>query len=236
VTGDGRGHALDVTTIRAVAALDDDSRRSIYDYVVATGRPVTREEVAEGVGVSRKLAAFHLDKLVSLDLLVSHTDATTRRGIRGRRPKLYERSRRLLTVSLPPRRPHALAQMLVEAVTGVGPEESAAAAALRVAARHGLDLGHDVRRRARAGRLGTERALTLSEAALRETGYEPRRESPTTLRLCNCPYRPMATAAAELVCHMNHRFLAGFLDGLGTTNLQAHLVPRPDECCVELRG
>ena len=62
------------------------------------------------------------------------------------------------------------------------------------------------------------------------------RSAPTHLRLRNCPFQPVAADAPELVCHMNHRFLTGFLAGLGTESVAAELVPRDGECCVELRG
>ena len=42
----------------AVAALDDDLRRQMYLEVRAARRPVSRDEVAEAVGVSRKLAVI----------------------------------------------------------------------------------------------------------------------------------------------------------------------------------
>jgi predicted ArsR family transcriptional regulator len=55
--------------IRAVAALDDELRRGMYAFIRKARRPVTREEAAASVGISRKLAAFHLDKLVEVGLL-----------------------------------------------------------------------------------------------------------------------------------------------------------------------
>jgi predicted ArsR family transcriptional regulator len=104
-----------------------------------------------------------------------------------------------------------------------------------VAEQRGRDLGAATRTQVRGGRIGAERALMLGESVLRERGFEPLREAPTTLRLRNCPYRPVAGDAPELVCHMNQRFFAGFLAGLGAESVQAHLVPRDRECCVELR-
>src|ERR671930_48712 len=48
---------------RRLAALGDDVRRRMYLFVRRQSRPVSREEVGDALGVSRKLAAFHLDKL-----------------------------------------------------------------------------------------------------------------------------------------------------------------------------
>src|SRR5205809_883694 len=63
--------AMDRAAVAAIAALDDDVRRALYEHVRAAGAPVTRQEAATGVGISRKLAAFHLDKLVELGVLRS---------------------------------------------------------------------------------------------------------------------------------------------------------------------
>ncbi|MCA1835373.1 MAG: transcriptional regulator, partial [Actinobacteria bacterium] len=48
----------DDPAIRAVAALDDELRRGMYAFIRAARRPVTRDEAAAAVGISRKLAAF----------------------------------------------------------------------------------------------------------------------------------------------------------------------------------
>jgi len=234
--GGGVAETFDVAAVGAVAALEDRSRRSIYTFVAAAGRPVTRAHVAHAVGISRKLAAFHLDRLVTVGLLVARTDSARASGTRGRSPKIYERSSTDVAVSVPTRRPAELAEMLVEAVETAAPDETPRKAAMRVAEQRGRDLGASTRTQVRGGRIGAERALMLGESVAREQGFEPSREAPTVLRLRNCPYRPPAAAAPELVCHMNQSFFVGFLSGLGAETLQATLVPRDRECCVELRA
>ena len=84
-----------VTTsaIRAVAALEDELRRGLYAYIRAARHPVTREEAAASAGISRKLAAFHLDKMVDAGLLrASYQSVYQSTGTRkvGRTPKVYE--------------------------------------------------------------------------------------------------------------------------------------------------
>ncbi len=79
--------------IRAVAALDDELRRGMYTFIRAARRSVTRDEAATAVGISRELAAFHVDKLVGagvpqadyrpasgIDGLVADLDATSVRA------------------------------------------------------------------------------------------------------------------------------------------------------------
>jgi predicted ArsR family transcriptional regulator len=206
----------------------------MYAYIRRVRRPVSREEAAESVGISRKLAAFHLDKLVEVGLLRAHYEPVD--GIRkvGRAPKLYEPTDAGLRISIPAREHDLLADILVDALLAEDQNKTGREAAVQVARQRGAELGAVESERARRGRLGAERALTLATAALSRYGFEPERNSLTRLRLRNCPFHPLATKAPHLVCGINHAFLTGFLDALGASNITAVLAPRPGECCVEL--
>jgi predicted ArsR family transcriptional regulator len=218
--------------IRAIAALDDDLRRGMYAFIRAARRPVTRDEAAAAVGISRKLAAFHLDKLVDAGALRARYQAA---GRVGRAPKVYEPPEADLRVSIPQRSHDILAGILLDAVLTEGRQESARDAALRVARQRGHDIGAAERQRARPGRLGTERALTLASGLLEQAGFEPAREAPARVRLRNCPFHPLAGKAPQMVCQINEAFLAGLVGGLGAPTVAAVPDPRAGECCVELR-
>ncbi|MYS88820.1 transcriptional regulator [Streptomyces sp. SID5464] len=220
--------------IDSVSVLGEDSRRRMFAFIRRARRAVTRDEAAASVGISRKLAAFHLDKLVDAGLLRARYE--TPGGIRkvGRQPKVYEPTDTQLTVSIPDRRHELLADLLLDAVLTEGTDENAAQAAVRTAGQRGRQMGEAERDRTRPGRLGAERGLTACESMLDEHGYEPVRETPTHLRLRNCPFHPLAAKAPDLVCGMNHAFLTGYLDGLRIGGVQAVLAPRPGECCVRL--
>ncbi|AYN43509.1 transcriptional regulator [Streptomyces dangxiongensis] len=218
----------------SVSVLSEDSRRRMFTYIRRAGRAVTRDEAAASVGISRKLAAFHLDKLVDAGLLRAHYE--TPGGIRkvGRRPKVYGPTAAQITVSIPDRRHELLAHLLLDAVLTEEADENAAQAAVRTAEQRGRRLGEAAREETRPGRLGPERGLTACEGLLEEYGYEPVREAPTRLRLRNCPFHPLAAKAPELVCGMNQAFLSGYLVGLEVRGVQAVPAPEPGECCVQL--
>ncbi|GAA2284648.1 helix-turn-helix domain-containing protein [Nonomuraea roseoviolacea subsp. roseoviolacea] len=220
--------------VRAVAALDDELRRRMFAFIRQSPAPVTRDEAARSVGISRKLAAFHLDKLVEVGLL--RATYAQPDGIRrvGRAPKLYQPTDLHVQVSIPPREHGLLAEILLEAVRHRRPEESGPQAAVRVAADRGHALGKAEHDRLKPGRLGTERALTYIAHVLEEHGFEPARVEPTRLRLDNCPFHPLAAKDPDLVCGINHAFLAAYCEGLRATTVQATLAPRPGACCVEL--
>jgi predicted ArsR family transcriptional regulator len=222
------------SALEAVAVLSDDLRQRMYAFIRQAGRPVTRDEAAESVGISRKLAAFHLDKMVAVGLLsAGYAQPGGLRRV-GRTPKVYEPTDMNVQVSIPQREHGLLADILLDAVEGQRPEEGGRAAALRVAAERGRALGRSERDRQRPGRMGAERALTCAGQMLEHHGFEPVRAAPTLVRLRNCPFHPMAAKNPDLVCAINHAFLAGFLTGLGAGSVNAVLTPRPGACCVEL--
>src|SRR5690348_246738 len=155
----------------------------MYAFIRRERRPITRDEAAAAVGISRKLAAFHLDKLVDAGLLRARCESVGERRV-GRTPKVYEPTDADVRVTIPQREPNLLAEILLDAILTGEPAEEAAN---QVATNRGEDLGATERDRVRPGRLGAERALTLAEDVLARYGFEPTRTATTCVRLRNCP-------------------------------------------------
>lgn len=216
--------------ISAVAALDEPTRRRLYDFVVRRPAPASCDEAAEAVGVPRTTVAFHLDRLVAEGLLeVVHERRTGRTGPGAGRPsKLYRRSAGQIAVSLPDRRYELagllLADALAEAETSGEPPRVVLGRRARAV---GRDLG-EAARDDQDGRAGVLRALE-------GFGFEPRADEPdASILLGNCPFHSLARQHTELVCGMNLRLLDGLLDGLAATDLTARLAPSAGLCCVRL--
>jgi len=224
----------DASLIAALAALGDDLRRRMYAFIRRSERAVTRDEAAASVGISRKLAAFHLDKLVAAGLLSASYGQPGQARRVGRAPKVYQPAGLDVQISIPQREHGLLADILLGAVSTQAAGETGRDAALRVAAERGREIGEAERAQIRPGRLGVERALSCAGEVLERHGFEPSRDAPTLLRLRNCPFHPLAAKDPDQVCAINHAFLTGLLDGLGAAAVQATLVPRPGACCVEL--
>ncbi|KUI27700.1 transcriptional regulator [Mycobacterium sp. IS-1742] len=231
---DPDGRSAHPGSIRAVAALGDDMRRRLYDFARHERRPVSRDEAASAVGISRKLAAFHLDKLVDVGLLRFRFLQPAGDRV-GRPPKVYAPADAEFTVSIPPRRPELLADILAHAVLADGgAQASVQAAAVQIAHQRGVAATASSPR-PRRGRMGAERTLRLAEEVLAGNGFEPHRDGGGCIRLRNCPFHPLARDLPELVCRLNHAFVSGALDGLGGDGVEAVLSPAAGECCVEVR-
>ncbi|WP_128376600.1 helix-turn-helix transcriptional regulator [Streptomyces cavernae] len=210
------------TDVSAVAALDEPTRRRLYDHVVRRPGPVSRDEAAEALGLTRQTAAFHLDRLADeslLDVVYQRRSGRTGPGA-GRPAKLYQRSTRQVTVSLPERHYELAGRLLAQAL-----EESEVT---------GEPVRTVLHRKARE--LGTQ--LAAQDQAdvfdlLERHGFEPRHDADAIV-LGNCPFHALAREHTQTVCGMNLHLLGGVLDGLGEGTLQARLAPAPGHCCVRL--
>jgi predicted ArsR family transcriptional regulator len=229
------GGPLESTSLEAVAALSDSVRRALFELIRSTPGAITREDAAAAVGISRKLAAFHLDKLVRVGL-VSVDIATGAAGRVGRRPRVYRMAADTdVQVSIPARKHQLLAQLLLESVTRQRSGEDGLATALRVSRERGHEIGSAERDVRRPGRLGVERALSLISGLLLRLGYEPSRRDASTVQFRSCPFHPLAAESPEVACGMHHAYISGLVDGLGASAVEAVLAPGSDGCCVEVR-
>jgi predicted ArsR family transcriptional regulator len=229
---------LDDRNTAAIAALNDPGRRRLYELVRDAGHPVSRDEAAEKVGISRSLAAFHLDKLVERELLTfSYARPPGRSGPGAGRPsKLYRPSTTEVEVSVPERHYDTIGKLLVESILAYPGARDRLGVAEDVADREGRAIGEEVRKELRLRPPGAERALTTASDVLRARGYEPYAAEDGSLRLRSCPFHALARHAPELVCRMNRAFIEGIVRGLGNESVEAALEPTEGECCVTLRG
>ncbi|MFI1831755.1 helix-turn-helix transcriptional regulator [Streptomyces olivaceoviridis] len=225
--------------IDSIAVLQDPVRRRLYEYVVAQGREVGRNEAAEAAGVARTLAAHHLDKLTEAGLLECGSRRLTGRSGpgAGRPAKVYTRARVERSVSLPARDYRTAADLLAEAAEQAGLDAGLCAAA---------------RRRGEALRGSAAPCGGLEEAmeVLAARGYEPYVEGAESIegvqsaeatgatpgttarvvRMRNCPFHAVAERFPPLVCGMNLALLEGLIGTDGP--VRARMDARPGECCV----
>ncbi|MCU7727909.1 transcriptional regulator [Actinoplanes sp. KI2] len=208
--------------VAALAALDDPVRKAVFDLVAASGEPVGRDAAAEALGVSRRIAALHLDRLAEQGLLEFEFRRPPGRGGpgAGRPAKLYRRADDEVAVSVPERHYDVVGDLLATAVS----DSIATGAEVReVLSRTAYDAGHAIG--AAAGDLGS---------ALATAGYEPGGDDAGAVYLRNCPFHRLARRHTELVCGVNLELLRGVADGAGETGMRAVLDPRPGRCCVRL--
>lgn len=215
-------------SVRAIAALDEPTRRRLYEYVADRDEPVGRDEAADALGIGRPLVAFHLERLLRAGLLTAEY-----RRLRGRsgpgagRPaKLYRRAEEAVELSLPARRYVQAADLFAAALEMMDPTAVLAGArargeALGASARHELDGVPD-----RAGQ-----PVDPLLSALRGAGYEPH-EDGSLVVLRNCPFDALVADHRGLTCAMNLALLDGIRSGVGETDRWPRPATIPGACCV----
>ena len=234
-----------VDELAAVALLAEPVRLELYRYVRGQHVPVGREEAARAVGISVKLAAFHLDRLVEAQMLdIGYRRLSGRTGPGAGRPaKVYTVSKRRFTVSLPRTGYSLAASIMASALSGLSgaPDGSDGADAVRQVARStGQRLGLDIRRGARTNS-ARRRALFRS---LEQLGYEPQQEDPqqensevssevsVRVSLRNCIFVDLTKDHRELVCGMNAALMHGLLEGADLPDLQVEGRSAEQGCCA----
>jgi predicted ArsR family transcriptional regulator len=213
----------------ALASLGDALRRDLYRCVTSRDGGVGRDEAAARVGVSRALAAYHLDKLVEAGLLDTRFERRTgRRGPgAGRTAKLYQRPAGAVEVALPARDYEVIAEIMARAI-----EADASGQARTTLTQAARAMGPELAAHPTSPGRRPQGANAV-RALLSDRGYEPYDDN-GVIRFRNCPFDQLAQAHRDLVCRANLAFVEGLLEGHEDSGLQAVLDPRPDRCCVAL--
>jgi len=221
---------------RLAAALGDPTRRRIFFTVRAAGRDLTKDQVAAAVGIDRRLAGFHMDKLVEQGFLEAEfrRDGDRSGPGAGRPPKRYRVADAEVLLALPERHYELLATLLLRAA-GQGGDGSSQDALERV----GYDFGYEVgRAEAAAGRAGP--GASVSGAVqdvvrlLTRYGFAARSEGDSGLRACACPFEELAFDDPERICGLDRAIWRGMLAAFApeATLMVDTTRARGDEACV----
>jgi predicted ArsR family transcriptional regulator len=223
------------------AAMADPVRRMLYAYLGRRPRSASREEVARETGLAHHIVKFNLDRMVAEGLLDAEYRRPAGRGGpgAGRPAKLYRRSSREFSVSVPARRYELAARVLANAIRRTQESDIRIDDAVRVtAADAGYTLG-----RAAADRAGDGADGVVIRAAIREVldeqGFATRDEEAPgggiVVRFGNCPFAGLLRDCSNLICGMSHDLVTGLLDAAETSALRADsAVPAPGDCCISL--
>ena len=208
--------------LAGLAPLMEPTRLSLYRHLQERApEAVGRDEAAAALGISRSLAAFHLDRLVAAGLVASTFKRLNDRSGpgAGRPSKLYRPATPEFSFSLPARHYDLAGLLLARALRGLGQE--GVKKLRREAGRYGRSLGQQG---------GWSELRTI----LTEEGYAPVDTAKNELALRNCPFDALAAESVDLICAMNLALIEGLVQSTAA-DCRARLAPTPDWCCVRLR-
>jgi predicted ArsR family transcriptional regulator len=199
---------------RALRALGDGTRRTIFLGFVDDPRDRTVDEVAAAVGVHRTVAFNHLERLAELGYLT----IDRRRGTRGKPAKVYRLGVGAVEISYPARLHRELAGLLARATGRLG--SAGHVASREVGQEFGRSLGQPA--------VGVEEALARLEAI----GGRYALESPDVLVAANCVFQEACRESPEVVCGLHAAMLEGALEAAGHPRGVVPVGPRPGRGCA----
>jgi predicted ArsR family transcriptional regulator len=207
-------------------ALGDDTRYAIYLEVARSVAPRSTAELAETLGLHPNTVRPHLERMRALGLLEVEIDA---RGTVGRPQHRYLLASQAPSLGLEPSTFPLLAKLSLGVAAGVGAGREEAADAARAEGRA-----------AATSRTSAPSCLEALVEELTELGFDPAvgdgpDEDTVCVAFTHCPFRELAEAFPDLVCHLHRGLVEGFVERMGGSDVVSFgtLVDR-DPCQVVL--
>jgi predicted ArsR family transcriptional regulator len=200
-----------VDRLPVLKALGDNTRYAIYLEVARSATPRSTADIADALALHPNTVRPHLERMREVGLLDVTVDS---RGQVGRPQHRYALAADAPSLGLEPPTFPLLARMLAMAAAfaGAGSEEAAAAGRQQgraAAAAHAADAAADmatcvVALAAELELLGFDPAVAADEA-----------DDTATIAFTHCPFRELAEAFPELVCHLHRGMVEGFVEQIG---------------------
>ena len=221
---------------RLADALGDPTRRRIFFMVREADGPQGKDDVAGAVGIDRRLAGFHLDKLVEQGFLSADFARRSERSGpgAGRPAKRYQVAEAEIAVGLQERHYEVLSQLLLKAMAHGGEGEPQ-----EVLERVGYDFGFELGQAevAAGRRLHGDNAIEVVKGVVRllsRYGFAARVEGENTIRACACPFEEMAFIDPDRICGLDRSIWKGVLAAFApdATLREATARAQGDEACM----
>ena len=209
--------------LELLKALGDNTRYAIYLEIARSSRPLSTAEIAETLDLHPNTVRPHLERMREVGLLDLQVDA---RGAVGRPQHRYRLAADAPSLGLEPPVFPLLAQLLAA-----------------VADRAGVDANDCVEVGWMQGEMSAAATppgpcVAALTADLEAMGFDPAVASDddqpeTVIAFTHCPFRELAEAHPELVCHLHRGLVEGFVAARGGGTVTAfHTVADRDPCQV----
>lgn len=207
-------------------ALGDNTRYAIYLELARSSVALSTADIADALDLHANTVRPHLERMRDVGLLDVEID---NRGTVGRPQHRYSVAADAPSLGLEPSAFRLLARLLAGAAASAGMDAETVAA---VGRQHG--------RAAALARQDAADCVAALTAELAELGFDPATAedgADTSIAFTHCPFRELAEAFPELVCHLHRGIVEGFVERTGGARvLEFATLEDRDPCRVELRA
>ncbi len=209
-------------------ALGDNTRYAIYLELARSPVPLSTMEVADSLDLHPNTVRPHLERMREVGLLEVEVDS---QGTVGRPHHRWSLAAEAPSLGLEPSAFRLLARLLASLAAVAGVDQELVA-----------EVGRTEGRTAGSARAsaGTQSCLEALVDELADLGFDPALGDDgtiTTVAFTRCPFRELAGAFPELVCHLHRGIVEGVVQGVPNSEIVvgafATLADR-DPCRVEL--
>ena len=217
-------------TLKLTNALADETRYSVYQYIVKQVQSVNVQQIAEQFGIHPNVARLHLTKLNEAKLITSEL-LNNKKG--GRPARIYTLAEQPIHLSFPKQENHLLLEWLLELVEAMGTE------ALEKAQNISYTSGHTSIQESLLADQNFDQRIELLSAAALSVGYIPNivqkeNKQIITFSIFNCPHKGHLANHPHIICSIHESFLKGQFDALFPNNEFVQLENKQNHCsnCV----
>lgn len=199
--------------LKITSTLADETRYSIYEYILKVKKPVTVQHIAETFHIHPNVARLHLTKLTEIAVVKAEFEKT---GKGGRPGRIYSAIDSGVSLSFPRQDFHHLVTWLFALLKKLGP--TAVEACKEIAYANGKENIEKMLNLSLRITTFEQRVEILSDSASL-IGYAVNIEETATGRKLyfsyyNCPYRSLLDEDGALVCTLHEAYLQGQLEAL----------------------
>jgi predicted ArsR family transcriptional regulator len=220
--------------LQVFKALGDNTRYAIYLELARSETPLATADVAESLDLHPNTVRPHLERMREIGLLSVEID---NRGTVGRPQHRYSLAADAPSLGLEPAAFRLLARLLAGVASVYAPDAETVAELGRA---QGEVDAEALETSVPAGPTSAELAACVDAlmAELADLGFDPAMATDgdaTSIAFTRCPFRELAEAFPDLVCHLHRGIVEGFVTSVGGARVTdfATLVDR-DPCRVEL--
>jgi predicted ArsR family transcriptional regulator len=217
------------TRLQLFKTLGDNTRYAIYLELARSPRPLTTAEIADVLDLHPNTVRPHLERMRDVGLIAVEVAG---RGDVGRPQHRYSLADSAPSLGLEPPVLPVLARMVLSLAERLGADRADAFAVGAGEGRHRAERFREA-----------PSSLEAVVSDLDRLGFDPvvsgdpDDDDVAVVAFANCPFGDLAERHPELVCSLHHGLIAGFVEGMGDTDVREFCsVASRTPCQVSLVG
>lgn len=205
--------------IKITSTLADETRFSIYEYMLQHKKYYTVQEIADEFKIHSNVARLHLTKLSEIGVISAEFLKT---GKGGRPGRVYRAKQEGINLSFPRRDPSLLVNWSVELIQELGDE--ALQKAIQISFKDGKQsMQQFLNERKHKRPPSFEEKIKILTNSAKLIGYVPeihehQHSKSLIFSIYNCPFHDQISQHGEIICKLHESYLRGQTEILFETN------------------